>query len=107
MAYMHAEVVRYDVMPSRRGLIQDEGYPVTCAECDVKYHLYYDNEAGPSATLCSILADEIVTARHPDHSSNVVLDPAVLDRKQAREPEVVWSVRIPLVSRLERKPGPP
>ena len=81
---MHAEAVRYDDMPSRRGLIQDEGYAVTCAECDVTYHLYYDSEAEVLATFSSILADEIVTARHPDHSSNVVLDPAALDRELER-----------------------
>jgi hypothetical protein len=31
-------------MPSRRGLIQDEGYPVTGSECYIEYHLFYDSE---------------------------------------------------------------
>lgn len=71
---MHAEAVRHDAMPSKQDLIQDQDHTVTCAECNVEYHLHYDSEAEASATFCSILADEIVTARHPDHNSNVVLD---------------------------------
>jgi hypothetical protein len=95
---MHAEAVRYDANPSKQGLIQDDkSHLVTCAECNVKYRLHYDGEAEASATFCSILADEIVTARHPDHSSNVVLDLAALDRGQGWKPEVIWSIRIPLV----------
>lgn len=103
---MHADAVRYDAMPSKPGLIQDESHPVTCAECNVNYRLHYDGEAESSATFCSALADEIVTARHPDHSSNVVLDLAAIDRGQGRKREVVWSIRIPLVSPL-KKPGLP
>jgi hypothetical protein len=78
---MHAEAVRYDAVPSKSGLIHDENSPVTRAECSVKHGLYYDSEAETSVTFCGILADEIVTARHPEHSSNVVLDLATLDRE--------------------------
>jgi hypothetical protein len=83
-------------MPSKQGLIQDENHPVRCAECSVESHLHYDSEAEASAPFCSILADEIVTARHPDHSGNVVLDLAPRDRGQGRRAKVVWSIRIPL-----------
>ena len=93
-------------MPSKPGLIRDESLPMTCAECNVKYRLHYDGEAEASATFCSALADEIVTARHPDHSSSVVLDLAAIDRVLGRKREVVWSIRIPLVSPL-KKPGLP
>jgi hypothetical protein len=78
---MHAEAVRYDAVPSKSELIHDENSPVTCGECSVKYSLYYDSEAEASATFCSVLADEIVTARHPEHGSNVVLDLATLNRE--------------------------
>src|ERR1700686_1956026 len=104
---MHAEAVRHDAMPSKQGLIQDEKHPVRCAECDVEYHLHYDSEAEASATFCSILADEIVTARHPDHTSNVVLDLAPLDQGQGRKAKVVWSIRIPLAAPLKKKPDVP
>lgn len=102
---MHAEAVRYDAMPSKRGLLHDENRPVKCGECDVKYYLHYDTEAEISVTFCSILADEIVTARHPDHNSNVVLDLAALDQKQSQKPEeVAWSIRTRLVDALKKKP---
>ncbi len=102
---MHAEAVRYDATPSKRGLLRDESRPVTCGECEVRYYLHYDNEAEPSVTFCSILADEIVTARHPDHSSYVVLDLAALGQQQSQKPdEVVWSIRTPLVGSLKKRP---
>src|ERR1035437_251806 len=69
-----------------------------------KYRLHYDGEAEASATFCSAQADEIVTARNPDHSSNVVLDLAAIDRGQGRNREMVWSIRMPLVGPL-KKPG--
>jgi hypothetical protein len=94
-------------MPSKQGLIQDENHPVRCAECNGEYHLHYDSEAEASATFCSILADEIVTARHPDHSGNVVLDLVPLDQGQGRKAKVVWSIRIPLVAPLKKKPDVP
>ena len=62
-------------------MIHDESRPVTYGECTVKYHLHYDSEAEASVTFCSILADEIATARHPDQC-NVVRDLAALGREQ-------------------------
>ncbi len=94
-------------MPSKQRLIQDENHPVRCAECNVEYHLHCDSEAEASARFCSILAHEIVTARHPDHSSRVVLDLAPRDREQARKAKVVWSIRIPLGAPLKKKPDVP
>jgi len=104
---MHAEAVKPDAMPSKRGLIEDMSRPVTCGECNVKYHLHYDKEAEAAVTFCSILADEIVTARHPDHNDNVVLDLVALGPEHPREPEVVWSIRTPLTSALKKKPDIP
>jgi hypothetical protein len=105
---MHAEAVRYDELPSKRGLLHDESRPVKCGECDVEYYLHYDSEAEGSITLCSILADEIVTARHPDHDSNVLLDLTTQGQKQPRKSEeVVWSIRTPLFGLLKKKPGVP
>ena len=102
---MHAEAVRHDAMPSKRGLLHDESRPVKCGECDVKYYLHYDSEAEASMTLCSILADEMVTARHPGHSGNVVLDLTSLGPKQ--KSEVVWSIRTPLFGLLKKNPDIP
>jgi hypothetical protein len=105
---MHAEAVRYDATPTQLGLIRDETRPVKCGECNVKYYLHYDSEAEASITLCSILADEIVTARHPDHGSNVLLDLTTLGRRQPQKSEeVVWSIRTPLFGLLKKKPGVP
>jgi len=104
---MHAEAVRYDAVPSKQGLIRDESHPVTCSECPVRYDLHYDREAEASATFCSLLADEIVTARHPDHGGNVVLDLTAVERGQGRKPEAKWSIRIPLVNQLKKKPDLP
>lgn len=101
---MHAEAVRYDAMPSKRGLLHDESRPVKCDECNVRYYLHYDRYAEASVTFCSILADEIVTARHPDHSGNVVLDLAVPDQEISQKPKVVWAIRTLLVSSLKKKP---
>ncbi|MCU1304150.1 MAG: hypothetical protein JWQ87_4434 [Candidatus Sulfotelmatobacter sp.] len=101
---MHAEAVRYDAMPSKPGLLHDDGRPVRCDECDIKYHLHYDSEAETSITFCSILADEIVTALHPEHRSNVVLDLAPLGENHSQKSEVLWSIRIPLVIPLKKKP---
>jgi hypothetical protein len=44
---------------------------------------------------------------HPDHSSNVVLDLVPLDQGQGRKAKVVWSIRIPLVAPLKKKPDVP
>src|SRR5258707_11349043 len=101
---MHAEAVRHDAIPSKWVPLHDESRPVKCGECDVKYYLHYDSEAEASITFCSILADEIVTALHPDHRSNVVLDLAPLYENHSQKSEVLWSIRIPLVIPLKKKP---
>lgn len=46
---------------------------VICEECDACYQLHYDQDAKGSFTHWSLLAQEIVTARHPDHANNVIL----------------------------------
>jgi len=99
---MHAEAVRHDAVPSKWVPLRDDNRPVKCGECDVKYYLHYDSEAEASITLCSILADEIVTARHPEHSGNVVVDLTSLGLKQ--KTVVVWSIRIPLFGLAKKKP---
>jgi hypothetical protein len=71
---MYAEAVKRGSNPSKPGLIFDRGRVMTCAECDVGYHLYYDRDAETKSTLCSILAAEIITARHPDHRQSIVLE---------------------------------
>ncbi len=45
-----------------------------CEECDASYGVHYDNAAEGSFTYWSILAQEIITARHPHHADNVVLE---------------------------------
>ena len=71
---MHAEAVKCGGIPSIPGLIHDSSRAMTCAECDARYDLYYDLEAEMRFTLCSILAAEIITARHPDHEQSLVLE---------------------------------
>lgn len=71
---MLAEAVRVGAHPSRVGLIRDTGGQLNCEECATYYYLYYDREAGGSLTYWSILAQEIITARHPRHKDNVFLD---------------------------------
>jgi hypothetical protein len=101
---MHAEVVRDDAIPSKKGLFRDEGHPVKCSECNVEYVLHYDSEAEAALTFCGILAGEIVTARHPDHESNVVLDLIALDQAQRRNRQVVWFTRTSLSNLPKKKP---
>ena len=86
------------------GLFRDESHPVKCSECDVNYVLHYDDEAEVSLTFCGILAEEIVTASHPDHAGNVVLDLVALHRAQQGKTPVVWSTRTSLSSLLKKKP---
>ena len=95
---MHAEAVRGDATPSKEGRFRDESHPVKCSECDVNYVLHYDNETEVSLTFCGILAAEIVAARHPNHTGNVVLDLVALDRAQQRKTRVVWAPRTSLSS---------
>jgi hypothetical protein len=100
---MHAEAVRDDAIPSRQGLYRDESRLVKCSECNVAYFLHYDDEAEASLTFCSILAEEIITARHPDHTGNVVLELVGLDRAQRGKTPVVWSTRTSLTSLFKKK----
>jgi hypothetical protein len=100
---MHAEAVRDDAIPSEQGLFCDESHPVKCSECNIKYVLYYDNEAESALTFCGILAEEIVTARHPAHASNVVLDLVCLNQTQGPT-QVVYSTRTSLSNLLKKKP---
>ena len=101
---MHAEAVREEAIPSKQGLLRDESHPIKCSECNVVYLLHYDDEAEAALTFCGILAEEIVTARHPDHAGNVVLDLVALDRAQQRKAPVAWSTRTSLSSLLKKKP---
>jgi hypothetical protein len=64
---MHAEAVKYGATPLQLGLMHDVGHPLLCDECETEYYLYYDREAQASFTSLSLLAREIITARHPDH----------------------------------------
>jgi hypothetical protein len=101
---MHAEAVRDDAIPSKQGLFRDESHPVKCSECTVVYLLHYDGEAEAALTFCGILAAEIVTARHPDHARNVVLDLEAVGRERPAKAEVVWSTRTSLWNLLKKKP---
>lgn len=74
MGRMHVEAVKPGGMPWKPGLIDDSSHAITCAECDATYYLHYDREAEMRSTPCSILAAEIITARHPDHEQSIVLE---------------------------------
>jgi len=104
---MHAEAVRHNAIPSKQGLFLDESRPVRCAECNISYILHYDDEAEAKVTFCSILAEEIVTARHPDHADNVVLDLGTLEHAQGHKRRVVRSTRTLLTNLLKKKPDLP
>lgn len=99
---MYAEAVRDEAIPSKQGLLRDESHPVKCSECNVAYLLHYDDEAETALTFCSILAEEIVTARHPDHAGNVVLDLVALDQAHQGKTPVVWWTRTLLSSLLKK-----
>jgi hypothetical protein len=101
---MHAEAVRDDALPSKQGPCRDESHLVKCSECDVNYVLHYDGQAEAALTFCGILAEEIVTARHPDHAGSVVLDLSALDQSQRRNTQVVWFTRTSLSDLLKKKP---
>jgi len=47
---------------------------LTCKECGVQYTLYCDNDAVNAFTRWSLLAEEVITARHPHHPDKVILD---------------------------------
>ena len=74
MPSMYIEAVKRGGVPSKPGLIHDDSRPLTCSECDVSYDLHYDREVETKSTLCSILAAEIISARHPDHEERILLD---------------------------------
>jgi hypothetical protein len=101
---MHAEAVKYGSKPSKPGLIQDETRALTCDECNVKYRLYYDNEAAMSSTFCGILAREIITARHPNHGRHFVLE---VPQKPEQPRQLVWASRMDLGKLLKNKPRTP
>jgi len=46
---------------------------LNCEECSAHYRLHHDSDAEVSFTDWSVLAQEIITARHPRHTDNVVL----------------------------------
>ena len=71
---MHAEAVKVGARPSKIGLMHDARSALTCQECDARYHLHYDSDAERSFTYWSVLAQEIITARHPHHADNIVVD---------------------------------
>ncbi len=71
---MHAEAVKLGARPSKIGLMHDARTALSCAECDACYHLYYDSDAEGSFTYWTVLAQEIITARHPNHTDIVVLN---------------------------------
>jgi hypothetical protein len=80
-------------MPSKRGLKHDSGEVLACAECGLKYRLHCDGQAEMFFTFCSVLASEIITARHPHHDSNVTLELSALRRQLHLKHECAWSVR--------------
>ncbi len=70
---MHAEAVKDGARPSKFGLISDAHCVLNCEACEVCYRVHYDSDAEGSVTHWSLLAQEIITARHPDHTDIVVL----------------------------------
>jgi hypothetical protein len=73
MRRMHAEAVKVGACPSRIGLLGDAHRALNCQECSASYYLHYDRDAEVWFTHWSLLAQEIITARHPHHTDNVVL----------------------------------
>jgi len=51
----------------------DARHALKCEECSAHYRLHYDSDAQASFTHWSVVAQEIITARHPHHTDNVVL----------------------------------
>ena len=83
---MHIEAVKRGGVPSKPGLIHDRSRPLICAECDASYDLHYDREAESKSTVCSILAAEMISARHPDHEERIAVD-IPLDQRQTPKRE--------------------
>ena len=70
---MHAEAVKDGARPSKFGLVRDAHHAMNCEECGVGYRVHYDRDAEGTATHWILLAQEIITARHPDHTDVVIL----------------------------------
>jgi hypothetical protein len=70
---MHAEAVKVGARPSRIGLMHDAHSARNCEECGAHYQLFHDGDAEESFTYWSLLAQEIITAGHPNHTDTVVL----------------------------------
>ncbi len=85
------------------GLFHDSSRAVTCDECGAVYFLYYDCDAELTFTFCSILAAEIITARHPDHEEVVVLE-LPLQMPERPKKEIIWSARLDLGTLLKKRP---
>ena len=100
---MHAEAVRRGEIPSMPGLIHDDSRAITCAECNASYDLHYDFDAEMRSTLCSILAAEVITARHPDHEPSLVLELPEQGTEKMTE-EIAWSIRLDLGNLRKKKP---
>jgi hypothetical protein len=71
---MHAEAVKSRALPSKIGLMRDARTALNCEGCDACYYLHYDGDAVGSLTYSRLLAQEIITARHPNHTDIVVLN---------------------------------
>jgi hypothetical protein len=100
---MHAEAVRRGGIPSMPGLIHDSSRAISCAECNASYDLHYDLDAEMSSTLCSILAAEIITARHPDHEPSLVLELPEQGTEKSKK-EIAWSIRLDLGNLRKKRP---
>jgi len=101
---MYAEAVRQGGVPSKPDLIYDASRVMTCEECDAAYFLYCDRDAEPTFTYCSILAAELITARHPDHEQVIVLELPEQTIERPLPKEIVWSARLNLGTLLKKKP---
>jgi hypothetical protein len=71
---MYLEAVKVGVSVPNIGLTYDAGRALTCEECDTQYHLYYDGDAEGSLADWSLLAREVITARHPHHTDYIALN---------------------------------
>jgi hypothetical protein len=70
---MHVVAVRITCAQKLRW-ISEANHLLTCEECGVEYSLYCDREAVRAFTHWSLLAQEIITARHPHHCDKVTLE---------------------------------
>lgn len=71
---MRVEAVRVTGSPSSDKPRNTADPLLICEECGVRYSLYCDNEASVSFARWSLLAQEIITSRHPHHCDRVALD---------------------------------